>query len=231
MCKYTGKLIQVLYTNKFSEMQNFYSEKLGLPKSFAWDRGEEDKGVYLSVGRYGMIEVFQNGGEKPEGCIFLKIGSSRQSGNELLLDQEENIVSLYEIEKVSEDHFETEYSLHSVLHVEDLEKSNSFYSEILGLESISCESGEDFHKHINFEICRGANTGIEIYSDTFKAIQSPQLILIEAHDVDDCYEKIACKFGAHLIEPLTDLPHGVRRFMIEDPDGNRIGLYAPSTEQ
>ncbi|QQS22973.1 VOC family protein [bacterium] len=120
---------------------------------------------------------------------------------------------------------------HVVLYVTDLERSASFYKDILGFRQIARRTGmaifsggRTHHEMLLIEVggevrAKGVEPGL--YHIGFKIGDSPQ-------DIKDAYRELVAK-GVQIIG-ATD-HHVTHSLYIMDPDGNELELYADVNDE
>ena len=54
--------------------------------------------------------------------------------------------------------------------------------------------------------------------------------MLEADNVDDCYERLVHKEGIEFFEHLADRPYGIRMFQLIDPERNVIVIFSWSRD-
>ncbi len=106
-----------------------------------------------------------------------------------------------------------------MLAVHDLEKSASFYKDVLGFTVYAIDDpGWRFaskdHCLIMLGECRDAMSPGELGDHSYFAY-------LEVNDVDAYYEEVLAK-GATIRQHPKDKPWGMREFAIETVDGHRI---------
>lgn len=109
-----------------------------------------------------------------------------------------------------------------VFYVQDYEKAIAFYRDILELQSpYSWDYAVD-DRGTKFQVAGGM---LEIIRREPEIPQGPGTIMIEAQNVNDCYESITKKPGVKVFQHLVDEPYGIRKFQLMDPDGNLVVIY------
>jgi predicted enzyme related to lactoylglutathione lyase len=98
--------------------------------------------------------------------------------------------------------------------VRDLDAMVEFYGNALGFEAR--------YKSGVYAVLSSDDVQLHLYPerDGFKAGQSSAYIFVQ--NVDAVYEK-ASKL-AKVVHPIADQEYGLRDFLMEDPEGNRIGI-------
>ena len=112
-----------------------------------------------------------------------------------------------------------------VLYVRDLEKSKSFYTDVLGLTVMEAISGPTF---VTLRPEGGAMVGLQDRAASQlppgKEEQSGSVELsFEVDDVDDTWSKWKDR-GVELLTDPMDLPFG-RYFLAKDPEGHYLSVY------
>lgn len=103
------------------------------------------------------------------------------------------------------------------LHVRDVAAAAALYTDIVGLEPvmnlgwISTLASRD-----------SGGVQLSLLSDDATANVIPS-VSIEVDDVDACHRR-AVQAGMAIVHPITDEAWGVRRFMLQDDDGNVVNL-------
>ena len=106
---------------------------------------------------------------------------------------------------------------------DDLELARKFYAEFLGFEVAMDEPG--------FRMLRSPSnpTAQVITASRTGETMDPRVLevkmSVEVGDVDAAYEE-AQRRELRIVYPITDEPWGVRRFFVEDPDGNVINVVS-----
>lgn len=103
------------------------------------------------------------------------------------------------------------------LHTERIDESRDFYAEVLGMHvamdmgwMVTLASPSDHTAQITL-ITRDATAPV-----------SPD-VTIEVADVEVAYAR-ALRRGSRIVHPLTNESWGVRRFLVEDPDGHIVNV-------
>ena len=108
-----------------------------------------------------------------------------------------------------------------IVNSEDLDATRSFYADFLGFEVAMDETG--------FTMFRSAsNPTAQVIAGSRDTVMlgppRPQMT-VEVADVDAALEE-AEQRGLKVVYPIRDEPWGVRRFFVEDPDGNVVNVAA-----
>lgn len=105
-----------------------------------------------------------------------------------------------------------------IIHVTDIERSHEFYSRIFGFEKVF-ENGDP----VGFMILEkdAARLDLTRYRNHKPRTENVAFMLVD--DVDALYA-ICEQNGVRIIKRLRDHDYGLRAFVFEDPDGNRIDV-------
>jgi predicted enzyme related to lactoylglutathione lyase len=103
------------------------------------------------------------------------------------------------------------------LHVTDIEKAKSFYTEFLGLSNEAFNMG-----WVARFSSPDSETAIQLVTGDKTAPAEP-VISVLTDDVDRAYEE-AQRRGYEIVHPLTTESWGVRRFFVRAPDGNLLNI-------
>ena len=103
------------------------------------------------------------------------------------------------------------------LHVTDIEKAKSFYTEFLGLNNEAFNMG-----WVARFSSPDSETVIQLVTGDKTAPAEP-VISVLTDDVDGAYEE-AQRRGYEIVHPLTTESWGVRRFFVRAPDGNLLNV-------
>lgn len=133
---------------------------------------------------------------------------------------------------------------HIALHVQNLETSKQFYSNVLGLETVFEHpiKGKEFEKvtgikgfDVTFAVLTDNTSSVNIELVEFKKgfdekSSAFNHIAFAVKDVDELYEKLIKKGISTISEPVTlTYPHdkicGKRFFYFHDPDKNIIEVF------
>lgn len=118
-------------------------------------------------------------------------------------------------------YFKEEYR--SVLYVKDYDANVQFYGQGLELQSnYSWDDGPD-DRGIKYLAAGGT---IEIVRRDPPLEQGAVTIMIEALDINACYDAMKQKPYLHFIEDLADRPYGIRVFRLLDPNGNDVVIFS-----
>jgi catechol 2,3-dioxygenase-like lactoylglutathione lyase family enzyme len=119
------------------------------------------------------------------------------------------------------DFFNNEFRV--IFYVSDYEANNRFYGEGLELSSNYCWDYGPDDRGIKYLVGGGV---IEIVCRQAPLEQGAGTIMIEAKNVDECYDAICMKPWMKIIEPLADRSYGVRVFRLLDPNGNDVVVFS-----
>ncbi|MBK8208119.1 MAG: VOC family protein [Planctomycetes bacterium] len=98
--------------------------------------------------------------------------------------------------------------------VRDLEAMCEFYGKLLGLEPT--------YKTDVYAVLRNGSVQLHLYPqrDGMNAGQGSAYVFVEG--VDDVYA--TAQDIAQVIHPLKNQEYGLRDFLMQDPEGNRVGI-------
>lgn len=106
---------------------------------------------------------------------------------------------------------------------EDLDASQRFYADFLGLEVSMAEPG-----FLMLSSPTNPTAELTVVSAE-QADWDPNTrrthIAVEVEDVDAVHAE-AQRRGLRIVYPITDEPWGIRRFFVEDPDGRVINVHS-----
>jgi uncharacterized glyoxalase superfamily protein PhnB len=102
------------------------------------------------------------------------------------------------------------------LPVEDVERAQRYYRDVLGFEIGWLEPGKEMGA-----VSRG--NAVIFFRRTTPPF-APAVHWVFAEDLDASYEELNAA-GAKIVEPLEQKPWGMRQFRVEDPDGNRFYFH------
>lgn len=102
------------------------------------------------------------------------------------------------------------------LPVEDVERSQQHYRDALGFEIAWLYPGKEI----------GAVSRGEVVIFFRKRTQpfEPAVHWVFAEDIDATYQELQA-LGANIVQPLEEMPWGLRQFTVEDLDGNRFYFH------
>lgn len=109
---------------------------------------------------------------------------------------------------------------HLYVLVEDLQRSRSFYVDLLGLRVLLEEDG-----YVRVGGGDGFHIGMEKASPGTKLGGDAIEIVIRVDDVDRRYNEL-CDRGIEFDSEPADQPWGARHVWLRDPDGNRVSLFS-----
>ncbi|MGI6235246.1 MAG: VOC family protein [Christensenellales bacterium] len=111
----------------------------------------------------------------------------------------------------------------AIFYVKDYDKNVRFYGQGLELESnYSWDDGPE-DKGIKYLAGNGV---IEIVRRNPPMEQGKGSVMIEAKNVNECYEALRSKQWLNFTEHLADRPYGVRVFRLLDPNGNDVIIFS-----
>ena len=111
----------------------------------------------------------------------------------------------------------------SVLYVDDFEASTKFYGEGLELRSnYSWDDGPD-DRGVKYLAAGGV---IEVIRRDPPIAQGSTTLMLEAEDVNACYQAMKKKDWLIFLEDLADRPYGIRCFRLLDPNKNDIVIFS-----
>jgi len=102
------------------------------------------------------------------------------------------------------------------LPVEDVERSQQLYRDVLGFEIGCLYPGGDIGSV-------SSDNGAIFFRKRARPFE-PAVHWIFAADIDATYEELRSR-GARIVEPLEKKPWGLRQFTLEDIDGNRFYFH------
>lgn len=102
------------------------------------------------------------------------------------------------------------------LPVEDVERSQQHYRDVLGFEIGWTYPGGG--------IGAVSRDGFAIFFRRREPPFEPAVHWIFAAELEASYEELRSR-GAQIVEPLEKKPWGLRQFTVEDPDGNRFYFH------
>jgi predicted enzyme related to lactoylglutathione lyase len=103
------------------------------------------------------------------------------------------------------------------LPVEDTNRAKEFYVDVLGLEI-----GMDMGWIVTFSSSNNETAQIIVMANDETAPMRPN-VTIEVEDVDAVYREAEGR-GYEIVHSLTDESWGVRRFFVQDHDGNVVNV-------
>jgi catechol 2,3-dioxygenase-like lactoylglutathione lyase family enzyme len=108
-----------------------------------------------------------------------------------------------------------------IVESDDLGDSRRFYGDFLGFEvAMEMEGLTMFSSPDNptAQVIAASPAGPASGSKP-----PPATMSVEVSDVDGAYAE-AQRRGLRIVYPITDEPWGIRRFFVEDPDGNVVNV-------
>ena len=102
------------------------------------------------------------------------------------------------------------------LPVEDVERAQQYYRDILGFEIGWLYPGKEIGA-----VSRG---DVVIFFRRTKPPFAPAVHWVFAEDVDASYGELRSS-GANIVDPLETKPWGLRQFTVDDLDGNRFYFH------
>jgi uncharacterized glyoxalase superfamily protein PhnB len=102
------------------------------------------------------------------------------------------------------------------LPVEDVERAQQHYRDILGFEIGWLDPGKEMGA-----VSRG---DVVIFFRRTKAPFAPAVHWVFAEDIDASYSELKAS-GANIVEPLEEKPWGLRQFTVDDLDANRFYFH------
>ncbi|MCA1319513.1 VOC family protein [Bacillus tianshenii] len=118
---------------------------------------------------------------------------------------------------------------HVGIMVKDIQKSTSFYTDVLGLKlkgELDHPNGKIKLAFLGFEV--EGETEIELiegYNDALPAEGKVHHIALTVDDVEAEYERLQNLDVKFVENEITPLPNGARYIFFEGPDGERIELF------
>lgn len=106
------------------------------------------------------------------------------------------------------------------LHSSSFDASRDFYGGLLGLETAM-----DLGWILTFASPANPTAQVNLYGATAPPASLQPAMSIEVDDVDAVHAE-AVRRGLEIVHPLTDESWGVRRFFVEDPDGNIVNILS-----
>ena len=109
----------------------------------------------------------------------------------------------------------------AMLPVRDLERACAFYIKVLGFTKIF-ENGDP----VGFMILKRDQAELHLTLQPNHSAASFNVAHMIVHDVDALHS-ICQRHGLRIIKSLQNKDYGLRAFVFEDPDGNRIDVGQP----
>jgi catechol 2,3-dioxygenase-like lactoylglutathione lyase family enzyme len=235
MCLF-NELKIILPAENYDEELFFYRDALGLEPYYTWDVKGLNRGTcfYFCGAKLEIVSVPDSGvfGKSSvlagsagiDGCYAaVEAAGSAQilSGPEgdgmfVFQDPAGHIITVKgsskggRIEWGRKSHFDIPLGV--LVPVSDMEKSRSFYSELLGLKA------ENHAENPCFAIGRS-------FLELTLSGQRVSNLGLEAQNVNACFRELKER-GISFLTDLRDLYYGVRLFRIRDPGGNVIEIYS-----
>ena len=102
------------------------------------------------------------------------------------------------------------------LPVEDVERSQQHYRDALGFEIAWLYPGKEIGA-----VSRG---NVAVFFRKRTQPFEPAVHWVFAEDIDATYQELQA-LGANIVQPLEEMPWGLRQFTVEDLDGNRFYFH------
>jgi len=102
------------------------------------------------------------------------------------------------------------------LPVEDVERSQQHYRDALGFEIAWLYPGKEIGA-----VSRGK---VAVFFRKRTQPFEPAVHWVFAEDIDATYQELQA-LGANIVQPLEEMPWGLRQFTVEDLDGNRFYFH------
>ena len=109
----------------------------------------------------------------------------------------------------------------AMLPVKDIQRAHDFYATALGFEK-TFENGDP----VGFIILKRDDAELHLTLQPGHEAAPFNVAHMMVHDVDAVHA-ICQRFGLRIIKRLQDKAYGLRAFVFEDPDGNRIDVGQP----
>ena len=109
----------------------------------------------------------------------------------------------------------------AMLPVKDIERAHDFYSKVLGFTKIF-ENGSP----VGFMILKRDQAELHLTLQPNHKPAAFNVAHMMVHDVDALHA-ICQRHGLRIVKSLQDKDYGLRAFVFEDPDGNRIDVGQP----
>jgi catechol 2,3-dioxygenase-like lactoylglutathione lyase family enzyme len=108
--------------------------------------------------------------------------------------------------------------------VSDLERSQRFYQEVLGFEP------DSFYEPTRWQSYRFAGRAYFAIGEVpgYETARSKHIVNFDVWEIEDYWDRI--KDHVDIEEVLTETPWGSHKFVIQDPDGNRLGFVEKRSE-
>jgi uncharacterized glyoxalase superfamily protein PhnB len=102
------------------------------------------------------------------------------------------------------------------LPVEDVERAQQHYRDALGFEIAWLYPGKEIGA-----VSRGK--AVIFFRKRTRPFE-PAVHWVFAEDIDATYQELQA-LGANIVQPLAEMPWGLRQFTVEDLDGNRFYFH------
>jgi catechol 2,3-dioxygenase-like lactoylglutathione lyase family enzyme len=109
----------------------------------------------------------------------------------------------------------------AMLPVKDIERAFDFYSKVLGFTKVF-ENGTP----VGFMILKRDQAELHLTLQPNHQAASFNVAHLMVHDVDALHA-ICQRHGLRIVKSLQNKDYGLRAFVFEDPDGNRIDVGQP----
>jgi catechol 2,3-dioxygenase-like lactoylglutathione lyase family enzyme len=109
----------------------------------------------------------------------------------------------------------------AVLPVKDIERACEFYSKVLGFTKVF-ENGNP----VGFIILKRDQAELHLTLQPNHKAAPFNVAHLMVHDVDALHA-ICQRHGLRIVKSLQNKDYGLRAFVFEDPDGNRIDVGQP----
>jgi catechol 2,3-dioxygenase-like lactoylglutathione lyase family enzyme len=105
--------------------------------------------------------------------------------------------------------------------VSDIQKAGAFYTKALGFKKVF-ENGDP----VGFMILKRGDAELHLTLQSGHRAASFNVAHMIVHDVDALHA-ICQRHRLRIVKSLQDKDYGLRAFVFEDPDGNRIDVGQP----
>jgi catechol 2,3-dioxygenase-like lactoylglutathione lyase family enzyme len=109
----------------------------------------------------------------------------------------------------------------AMLPVRDIDKARRFYTEILGF-TVTFQNGNP----VGFMILKRDAAELHLTLDRNYRAPDYNVAHLMVADVD-AFHTHCQRHGLRIVKGLRDKDYGLRAFVVEDPDGNRIDVGQP----
>ncbi len=96
----------------------------------------------------------------------------------------------------------------------DFAKLATFYEKVLGFKSQ--------YKTENYCVLKRDDISLHIYPQRDDKVGGHNSAYFFVTGVDELFKAVAKK--AKIVHPISDQPYGLRDFLMQDPEGNNIGI-------